>query len=62
MIAGTYEQGQQVIDLYYSNPQLLQGIESAVIEEQVVDWILDNAIVNDKEMAFNEVIQQASNL
>jgi len=59
-IAGTYEQRQQVMELYYSNPQLMQGIESAILEEQVVAWILDNAIVNDREMAFNEVIQQAS--
>jgi len=62
IIAGTYEQKQQVLELYYGNQQLMQGIESAVLEEQVVDWVLENAIVNDKEMAFNDVIQQASNL
>lgn len=61
-IAGTYEQPQQVMELYYSNPRMIEGIESSVLEEQVVEWILDNAIVNDREMTFNEVIQQASNL
>ena len=61
-IAATYEQQQQVMELYFSNPQLLQGIESAVLEEQVVEWILDHAIVIDREMTFNEVIQQASSL
>jgi len=61
-IAATYEQQQQVMELYFSNRELMQGIESAVLEEQVVEWILENAIVNDKKMTFNEVIQRAANL
>jgi trigger factor len=46
--------------MYYGNQRLLQQVESAVMEEQVVDWVLENAKVTIREMKFQEVIAGAS--
>src|SRR5690606_38170752 len=40
-IASTYEEPQQVIELYRNDPQLMQNLQSRVIEDQVIDWIAE---------------------
>lgn len=59
-IAQTYEDPNEVIQLYYGNPQLMSQVENIVLEEQVVDWVLENAKVSPKEMKFKDVISSAS--
>jgi trigger factor len=59
-VASTYEQPAEVVQLYYSNERLLQQVESSVLEEQVVDWVLENAKVAAKEMSFQDVIKEAT--
>jgi trigger factor len=59
-IAETYEQPAEVMQLYYGNPQLMDQVESSVLEEQVVDWVLENAKVTPREMKFQEVIASAT--
>ena len=59
-IANTYEQPTEVMQLYYGNQRLMQQVESSVLEEQVVDWVLENAKVTPKAMKFQEVITAAS--
>ena len=59
-IASTYEEPTEVVQLYYGNQRLLQQVESSVMEEQVVDWVLENAKVTPKEMKFQEVITAAA--
>ena len=59
-IAQTYEDPNEVIQLYYSNPQLSAQVENIVLEEQVVDWVLENAKVSPREMKFKEVISAAT--
>ena len=58
-IAETYENPSEVIELYRQNEQLVGQIENAVLEEQVVDWVLDNASVSDKEMSFKQLMESA---
>jgi trigger factor len=60
-IASTYEQPTEVMQMYYGNQQLLQQVENAVLEEQVVDWVLENAKVTSQKMTFQEVISGATN-
>jgi trigger factor len=55
-MAETYDQPAEVIELYRSEPRLMDQVENMVLEEQVVDWILDNAKVDDKEMTFRELM------
>lgn len=56
-LADTYENPAEVIELYRSNPQLSSQIENAVLEEQVVDWVLDHATVEDKTVAFKDLME-----
>jgi trigger factor len=59
-VASTYEQPAEVVQLYYSNQQLMQQVESSVLEEQVVDWVLENAKVTPRDMKFQDVISEAT--
>ena len=58
-IAGTYDQPEQIIEIYRSEPQLMDQIENLVLEEQVVDWFLENAKVSNKSLSFDELMGQA---
>jgi trigger factor len=56
-IASTYEEPQQVIELYSRDPQLMGGLQSRVLEDQVVEWIADRAKVTEQPLSFNEVMR-----
>ena len=57
LIASTYEEPEQVIELYRKDPQLLDGLRSRVIEDQVIDWIADHADASTTTLSFEEVMQ-----
>jgi len=59
-IAATYESPEEVVKWYYSNEEQLQGIESSVIEDQVFDYIIEQAQVSDKEVSYQDVIKPES--
>jgi trigger factor len=56
LIASTYEEPQQVIDLYRNDRQLMAGLQNRVMEEQVIDWIAERAVHTDKPLSFQEAI------
>src|SRR5699024_7116897 len=58
-MAETYDEPEQVIELYRSEPRLMDQVENMVLEEQVVDWVLENAKVSNKFMSFNELMGRA---
>ena len=58
LIASTYEQPEQVIALYRNDPQLMQGLQNRVMEEQVIDWIAERATHTEKALSFQEAIGQ----
>ncbi|HEY5777049.1 MAG TPA: trigger factor [Xanthomonadales bacterium] len=60
LIAQTYEEPREVVQMYYSDQRLLQSVENSVLENQVVDWVVNNAKVTDKSMSFQEVINAAT--
>lgn len=55
-IASTYEQPDEVINWYYGNRERLGDIETAVLEDQVVDWILERAEVSEESVDFDELM------
>ena len=55
-IASTYEQPQEVISWYYGDRQRLGELESSVLEESVVDWILERAAVETEETSFDALM------
>jgi trigger factor len=56
-IASTYEEPEQVIELYRNDPQLMQGLQSRVIEDQVIDWIADHSDLATQQLSFSEVMR-----
>ncbi len=59
-IAQTYEEPREVVQMYYSDQRMLQAVENSVLENQVVDWVVNNATVTDKSMTFQEAINAAT--
>ena len=51
-----YEDPDEFVRYYQSNPQLLRGIETLVMEDMVVDWIVDQAEVVETERSFDELM------
>lgn len=56
-IASTYQEPKEVIEYYNNNQELLAGVESAALEDQVVDHILGLAKVTDVETNYDEIIK-----
>lgn len=60
LIASTYEEPEQVIELYRKDPQLLDGLRSRVIEDQVIDWIADHADASTTTLSFEDVMNSGA--
>ena len=54
--AATYEDPAEVVRWYYAQPERMSEAEALVIENNVVDWVLANAKVVDKPIAFDELM------
>jgi trigger factor len=55
-LAQTYEQPDDVKRHYRSHPQAMAGLESLVLEDQVVDWVMEKAQVTDKPSSFDALM------
>ncbi len=53
-----YEDTSEVINWYYSDKDRLSDIEALVLEEEVVNWIMQKAQVNETELAFDALINK----
>ena len=56
-LASTYESPEEVVKWYYSNQEQLAAVESSVLEDQVFDYIIDQAKVEDKKVDYQQVIK-----
>ena len=59
-MASTYEDPQEVVDYYFADRQRLASVESLVLEDQVVDWVLTQVAVEDESMSFAQVTEGAA--
>ncbi len=57
LIASTYEDPSQVVELYRNDPQLMSGLQARVMEEQVIDWISERAQATDVAMSFTDALR-----
>lgn len=57
MIASTYEEPEKVVELYTRDPQLMSGLQSRVLEDQVVEWVAEHAKLTEQQLSFNEVMR-----
>lgn len=53
MCAG-YENADDMVNIYMSNPQIVAQIEPMVLEQQAIDWLMENGKVETRKVAFNE--------
>jgi len=60
-IAASYEKPEEVVQWYYGNQEMLSGVQSAVIEEQVVEWVVDHSGVDvqDEKTTFTALVEEA---
>lgn len=61
LIAASYERPEEVVQWYYGNQDKLAAVQSSVIEEQVVEWIVEHSgiDVTDEKMTFTEIVEEA---
>ncbi|MEJ7667241.1 MAG: trigger factor [Casimicrobiaceae bacterium] len=57
--AQTYEQPEAVLRWHYEKPERLAEFEAAALERNVVEWVLVQAHVVDKPMAFEALMEPA---
>ncbi len=56
-VAQSYEQPEQVVQWYYSSKEQMAQVQSAVLEDQVVDLILAKAQITDKAVGYEELLR-----
>jgi len=57
--AKTYEQPAEVVKWFYQSPERLREIESMVVEDNVTNWALATAKVEDAPTGFDELMGNA---
>jgi len=55
-IAATYENPQEVVDWYKKDRETLRRLEAAILEEQLVDQLYEQAQVSEEDKTFQEVM------
>jgi len=58
-IAATYEDSEAVITWYNAEPERLKEIESTVLEDQVVEWLLEKANITEIKTDFYTLMAQS---
>lgn len=58
-IAQTFEQPDEVIQMYYKNQDLMASVEQNVIESQVMEWVESQVKVKEKKKSFDDVMKPA---
>ena len=54
-LAASYPNPEEARRAYQHNAEALRQIESVVLEDQVIDWLLERAQVNDVPMTFQDI-------
>jgi trigger factor len=57
--AASYDKPEEVVNYYYQNQQMLQGIESVVLEDMVIDQIVAQATVTDETVDYETATAKA---
>ncbi|MDJ0808311.1 MAG: trigger factor [Gammaproteobacteria bacterium] len=57
--ASSYETPAEVVQHYYSNREQLAAVQNLVLEDQVVDWVLEQANVTDEQTTFAALTAEA---
>ena len=58
-LAASYEKPEEVVRWYFGDRQRLAEVEAVVVENNVTEFVLGKAKVNDKSVSFDELMGQA---
>ena len=61
-LVASYPNPEEVRRAYLQNVDAMRQVESVVLEDQVVDWIVDHAQVTDKPMTFKDLTGFGQNI
>ncbi len=56
-LAATYESPDEVVNWYYGNKEQLASVEGAVLEDQVFDYIIEQAVVSETQVSYQVAIK-----
>jgi trigger factor len=56
-IASTYEQPSEVVDYYYSKPELLSSVEAVVLEDQVTELVLSKCKLKEEKLGYEDAVK-----
>ncbi|MDA7825880.1 trigger factor [Porticoccaceae bacterium] len=56
-IASTYDQPSEVVDYYYSKPELLSSVEAVVLEDQVTELVLSKGKVKEEKLSYEDAVK-----
>ncbi|MEX0729229.1 MAG: trigger factor [Aquisalimonadaceae bacterium] len=59
-MAAGYEKPDEIIQYYSQNRQLMQSLEVSVLEDQVIDWIVEQAKVEDEPIELQALLNPQS--
>lgn len=58
-MAAGYEQPEEVVKWFYADQRRLAEVESLALEDRVVEWVLGQVQVTEKQQGFNELMNRA---
>ena len=58
--AQSYDDPQEVIDFYLKDKKQLASVENVVLEDQVVDWVIEQVKVEEKKRGFEEIMNNSA--
>jgi len=53
-MCASYENSADMVEMYMSNPQVLQQIEPLVVEQMAIDWLMENGKIKNKKISFKD--------
>jgi trigger factor len=56
-LTADYDDAENMIKMYRSNAKAMGQVQNLVMEEQVVDWLLEQASVSEKQTTFKELMK-----
>ena len=58
-ITNRYPNPEEIRKMYDQTPQLMDQVKSAVVEEQVIDWLIERTEFRNKEVVFKELMNRS---
>jgi trigger factor len=53
-MCASYENSEDMVAMYMSNEQVMAQIEPMVLEDQAVDWLVENGVAKTRKVSFTE--------